>query len=319
MADSQSTGMPMLPPPVNPSDRGRGPLIMGLTWTFSSLCVIIVAVRFWVRIAVTKLVSVEDWLMLTAVILNLACQSCLTVAYHWGFGKHDGDLTFNQLVKISKWCQTILDIAKEAGVKEVVASTTLGVSQLDVNVRVYPGSFMEKHMINKKSLETAVEDRGFEHFTFLRPTFYMANFLEPKVSRYAEVRDKRSWTTSMTPDTQLPIIDHVDIAKFAVAAFQDPGAFHGRAIGLASEQMGIQDMLDLLAEAAGQPGSIRAIFMTDEEIEAQANMSGFSNSHKVLRTASDYVNMDELRSITPLTSFKEFLEREKEAVKRTYH
>ncbi|KAH7384630.1 putative NmrA-like family domain-containing protein 1 [Pyrenochaeta sp. MPI-SDFR-AT-0127] len=215
-------------------------------------------------------------------------------------------------------CQTILSIAKKVGVKQVVASTTLGVSQLDANVRVYPGSFMEKHMLNKKSIEQAVQDHDFDHFTFLRPTFFMANFLEPKVKRYAEIRDQRSWTTSMTDETQLPILDHVDIAKFAVAAFQDPEAFHGRAIGLASDQMRIQEMLDLLADAAGQPGSIRAHFMTDEEIEAQAQGTGFANTHKVLRTASDYVNLEELRAIAPLTSFRDFLEREKEAVKRTY-
>ncbi|KAJ4371315.1 hypothetical protein N0V83_004532 [Neocucurbitaria cava] len=216
-------------------------------------------------------------------------------------------------------CANMLDIAKEAGVKQVVTSTTLGVSQLDANVRVYPGSFMEKHMLNKKDVENSVEERGFEHVTFLRPTFFMANFLEPKVKRYEEIRDHRSWTTSMTAETQLPILDHLDIAKFAVAAFQDPEKFHGRKIGLASDQMGIQEMLSMLAEAADQPGSIKAHFMTDEEIEAQAQGTGFANTHKVLRTASDYIDFDELRAIVPsLTSFKEFLEREKETVRRTY-
>ncbi|PQE06901.1 hypothetical protein CJF31_00010968 [Rutstroemia sp. NJR-2017a BVV2] len=215
-------------------------------------------------------------------------------------------------------CQNILNLAKEAGVKQVVASTTLGVSQLDANVRVYPGSFMEKHMLNKKSVEQAVEDHGFEYFTFLRPTFFMANFLEPKVKRYAEIRDQHSWTTSMTEETQLPVLDHLDIAKFVVAAFQNPDAFQGRAIGLASDQMRIQEMLDLLADATGQPGSIRAIFLTDEEIEAQDEGTTFASTHKVLRTASDYVNLEELRAIAPLTSFRDFLEREKEAVKRTY-
>ncbi|KAI0173476.1 NAD(P)-binding protein [Hypoxylon sp. FL1284] len=215
-------------------------------------------------------------------------------------------------------CRSILSIAKAANVKQVVVSTTLGVSQLDDNVRVAPGSFMEKHMINKKSLERAVEDAGFEHFTFLRPTFFMANFLEPKVKRYAEIRDHHTWTTSMTPDTQLPIVDHVDIAKFALAAFRDPATYHGRAIGLASDQMRVQEMLDLLAEAAEKPGSLRALFMTDDEIEAQTNMSGFSNSHKALRTASDYVDMEGLRAVMPLMSFRAFLEREKQAVKQTY-
>ncbi len=202
--------------------------------------------------------------------------------------------------------------------KQVVSSTTLGVSQLDNGERVAPGSFMERHMMNKKSIEQAVEDAGFEHYTLLRPTFFMANFLAPKVQRYAEIRDQGSWTTSMTPETQLPIIDHVDIAKFAAAAFQDPEKFHGRKLGLASDQMRVQEMLDQLAEAAGRD-CIRAQFMTDEEIEAQASMSGFSNSHRALQTAWKYVDMDELRAIVPLTSFKEFLWREKEAVEQTYY
>lgn len=58
--------------------------------------------------------------------------------------------------------------------------------------------------------------------------------------------------------------------------------------------------------------------MTDDEIESQAQGTGFAITHRVLRTASDYVNLEELRAIAPLTSFREFLEREKEAVKRTY-
>uniref|UniRef100_A0A8H7N109 NmrA-like domain-containing protein n=1 Tax=Bionectria ochroleuca TaxID=29856 RepID=A0A8H7N109_BIOOC len=215
-------------------------------------------------------------------------------------------------------CRDILKIAKEAGVKQVVSSTTLGVSMLDSEIGVYPGSFMEKHMINKKAIEQAVEDCGFDHLTFLRPTFFMANFTEPKVSRYAEIRDKRSWTTSMTPETQLPIVDHEDIAKFAMSAFQDPVAFHGHAISLASDQLRVQEILDLLAEAAGQPGSVRAYFLTDEEVEAQASTSGFSDSHKVLRYASEYVDLEKLRATVQLTSFREYLERHLEAVRLTF-
>jgi nucleoside-diphosphate-sugar epimerase len=146
----------------------------------------------------------------------------------------------------------------------------------------------------------------------------MANFLEPKVKRYAKIRDKRSWTTSMTAETEFPIVDHEDIAKFAVAAFQDPEKYHRRALGLASHQLKIQDMLDQLAEAAGQPSTIRAKFLTDEEVEVQAKASGFSNSHKALRLTSNYVNLKELAEIVPLTSFKDFLKREKDLMMKTF-
>jgi hypothetical protein len=85
-------------------------------------------------------------------------------------------LTYNQ-------CRNILKIAKGPGIKRIVYSTTFDVSQLDNNVRVATGSFMEKHTINKKSIEQAVKDAGFNNFTFLRPTFFMANFLKSKIRR----------------------------------------------------------------------------------------------------------------------------------------
>ncbi|KAI2603719.1 hypothetical protein GGR54DRAFT_622476 [Hypoxylon sp. NC1633] len=87
----------------NPNDLGRGPMIMGVTWAFSGLSIIVVAVRFWVRITVANILSLEDWLMLLAGILNLACNSLVSVAYRWGMGKHDRDLTFNQLMDVLKW------------------------------------------------------------------------------------------------------------------------------------------------------------------------------------------------------------------------
>lgn len=213
----------------------------------------------------------------------------------------------------------MLAIAKAADVRQVVVSTTVAVAQLEAKVCVHPGSFISRHMLNKKAIESLVEEGGFDHFTILRPSFFMANFIVPKVWRYEEIRQHRRWTSSMTSETQLPILDHLDIAKFAMAAFQNPEMFHGRKLGLASDQMGIQEMLDLLSEAADQPGTIKAYFMTDEEIEAQAQGKGFASTNKVLRTSSNHIDFNELRKIVPsLTSFKDFLIREKETVIRTY-
>lgn len=79
----------MFPDPVNPDDPGRGPLVMGLTWTFSSLALIVVIVRFWVRVAVTKILTVEDWLMLAAVVgFSLSFTSS---AHHKALSSRDPD------------------------------------------------------------------------------------------------------------------------------------------------------------------------------------------------------------------------------------
>ncbi|GAW24166.1 hypothetical protein ANO14919_137470 [Xylariales sp. No.14919] len=92
-----------LPPPVNPSDPGIGPLIMGLTWTFTSLSLIVIGLRFWIRLSLAEMLSLEDWLMLAAGLINLICQAFNTVSFHYGMGKHDRDLTFDQVVNTLKW------------------------------------------------------------------------------------------------------------------------------------------------------------------------------------------------------------------------
>ncbi|KAF4633285.1 hypothetical protein G7Y89_g4836 [Cudoniella acicularis] len=214
--------------------------------------------------------------------------------------------------------EKVVKIAKDAGVKQVVASTSLGVFMLDNSkASIAPDSFMAKHISGKKGVEEAVKDGGFEHWTFLRPAFFMANFLEPKVNRYPEVRDKGTWTTSMTAETQIPLLDHVDIAKFATAAFRNPERFHSRAIGMASELLTVQKTLDQLGDMVGRP--FKAIFMTEEEIAAQKESNVFVNSQVAMRFMSDYIDMGELNAMVPLTTFKEFLKREEKVVKETYN
>lgn len=212
----------------------------------------------------------------------------------------------------------IVKIAKAAGVTQVVASTSLGVFTLDeAEEHISPDSFMARHLAAKKGVEEAVRNGGFEHWTLLRPSFFMANFLEPKVARYSEVRDTNTWTTAMTPETPLALIDHADIAAFTVAALQDPHKFHGRAIGLASEMLTIQNTLSVLGQAAGRP--FRAIYMTDEDIaEKQKSSNLFTNSQASMRYMSDYINMGEIAAVIRPISFKCFLQREKEGMAETY-
>jgi uncharacterized protein YbjT (DUF2867 family) len=214
--------------------------------------------------------------------------------------------------------QRILEIAKDAGVEQVVASTSLGVSQLEAQLFETKNSFMKKHLQAKKMIEQAVVDAGFVSHTFLRPGFLMANFIEPKVSRYPEIREKGTWTTAMAADTLLPLLDHEDIGMIAAVAFQDPAKFNGKALALGSEMLTVQQTLDQLSKATGRQESFKAIFMTDEEIEAQVNSSVLINSEKAMRAAADYVDLTELSRIGPLTTFEEFLRRELDGVRKTY-
>jgi hypothetical protein len=92
-----------MPGPVDPDNPGLGPALMGITWTFTSLSIIVIGTRFWVRVKVTKLVHIEDWLMLLAGIFNLVGQSLITKSFTWGLGKHDVDLRFDQIINMIKY------------------------------------------------------------------------------------------------------------------------------------------------------------------------------------------------------------------------
>ncbi|KAI1377946.1 hypothetical protein F4677DRAFT_414009 [Hypoxylon crocopeplum] len=217
----------------------------------------------------------------------------------------------------------ITRLAKEAGVTQAISSTTLGSFMIEEGLEppVTLGPLFDAHVHCKKRVEQNVIDGGFDHWTILRPCFFMANFLEPKIQfGYTETK-RGSWTNSLTAETLLGLIDHVDIARFAVAAFQDPTTYHGRKLGLISEELLVQEAMDQLAEAVGDGRSIKAIFMTDEEIaKAQAEGSWLVfASETCVRYMSDYTDLDELHRLLPkLTTFREFLERENEAVKETY-
>jgi hypothetical protein len=56
------------PPPVNPNDMGRGPMIVGLTWTFAGLAILAAALRSYIRVKLSKGLGLDDWLMNGAVV-----------------------------------------------------------------------------------------------------------------------------------------------------------------------------------------------------------------------------------------------------------
>ncbi|RYP63651.1 hypothetical protein DL769_006906 [Monosporascus sp. CRB-8-3] len=125
-----SNGVPNFPPPVNPDNPGRGPLIVGLTWAFTILAIFVVALRFHVR-RKTHMIGADDWTMLAALIVQIGAQGCYTRGFQWGLGKHDRDLTYDpQLVNIQKWNYI-------AVVPNLVASTVARISAAILLIRLF--------------------------------------------------------------------------------------------------------------------------------------------------------------------------------------
>jgi uncharacterized protein YbjT (DUF2867 family) len=214
-------------------------------------------------------------------------------------------------------CLSICNIAREAGVTQVVSSTSLGVSMFGNDHHLQPGSLLYDLLVVKKAMEEMIAGAGFTSYTLLRPAYFMLNFLEPNINNYADLISDGVWSTCLTPDTRLGLIDYEDIARIAAAAFLDPEAdkFNGKAIGLVSEFLSPQETMDVLGGAMGRP--FKTAFLSEEEIAAiPYGPIVLIKLDKCMRYMPDYVDIEGLRAIASLTSFKTFLEREKEHIKK---
>lgn len=68
-----------------------------------AIATFVVAARLRVR-AKTHSLYWDDWFMLAALILQLFCMCAISVAFHYGLGKHDYDFTsFDEMVTVLKW------------------------------------------------------------------------------------------------------------------------------------------------------------------------------------------------------------------------
>lgn len=169
----------------------------------------------------------------------------------------------------------------------------------------------------KKAVEKTIEDGSFNSVTFIRPGYFMTNFLEPNIQGYSEILEKGTWSSVFEAGTRLGLVDYDDTAKLAVLAFQNPELLHGRAIGLVSELLTTQETLDCLSDAMGGQ-RFKAIHLSNEEMAAlpEASHLPYVRGDKSLMNMADFVNMQELNSLIPLTSFKTFLQREDTSVRK---
>ncbi|KAK0712208.1 hypothetical protein B0T21DRAFT_454743 [Apiosordaria backusii] len=102
---SDPAGPPLVfPPPRNPNDPGRGPMVIGITWAFTGMAVIACSLRMMVGWKRKRGLGIDDWLMFIAMLLQIVNQTFISISYSHGLGKHDADLQWpDQLVEVLKW------------------------------------------------------------------------------------------------------------------------------------------------------------------------------------------------------------------------
>lgn len=68
-------------------ERGIGHIIDGVTWPFTTLSIIMVGFRFYVRRRFNNAWTTDDWIMLLALVFNVIYQAFLTTSVSYGYGR----------------------------------------------------------------------------------------------------------------------------------------------------------------------------------------------------------------------------------------
>jgi len=206
----------------------------------------------------------------------------------------------------------LVRLARAAGVAHVVYSSGLAMPERESH------PFSKMAFAAKGTIEKAVQEAGFRHWTILRPGFFMANFLVPKVNMmYAGAAETGLFTLAFHPDSKLPMIDHEDIGAFAVAALQSPERFHQQVIDLIGEVVATEEAMETMRRVTGR--NIRAKYLTDEELAVAKVANPMLALQEVLRSADMAVNAAGAKTWgIQLGTFERFVEREKKAFEETY-
>ncbi|TLD22093.1 hypothetical protein PspLS_07971 [Pyricularia sp. CBS 133598] len=218
--------------------------------------------------------------------------------------------------------RSIMRLGREVGARHVVYSSGLGTDRLQELLQGQPGAegsaLVAGGFFNVKvDVEDAVAAAGFDTWAVLRPAFFMANFVLPKVAMYPGLAETGRANTAWRHDTVLPLVDEETIGVFAAAAVLEPERFDGEKVDISDELRTVDECLGMLGDAAGR--DLRLVELTDDEVEARITTNLFTAGEVLTRRLAECLDLDAVkRSGLPLSSFDKFLQREKDAVLATY-
>ncbi|KAM7200664.1 hypothetical protein V8F20_005166 [Naviculisporaceae sp. PSN 640] len=110
-----SSGGMFTQPPVDPDAPGISKTTLTATWVFTCLAVVAVSMRFWLRKKFFNCHS-DDWVMLSALLIQIVYQACITLACNWGMGKAFENMTLEMFIQSQKWSFSSITASQTASV-----------------------------------------------------------------------------------------------------------------------------------------------------------------------------------------------------------
>ncbi len=150
--------------------------------------------------------------------------------------------------------QTVVDLAKQAGVKHIVKLSASGVENNDATPL--------------RADEKIVEASGIP-YTHLRPTFFNQNF---STGQAESIKNGAIYLPA--GDGKTGFIDTRDIAAVAVTVFTNPAKHANQAYTLTGTQaLDHYEVVEIISKATGK--DIKYVAMSDEEYRAMATEQGW--------------------------------------------
>ncbi|KAH7310267.1 hypothetical protein BKA65DRAFT_164779 [Rhexocercosporidium sp. MPI-PUGE-AT-0058] len=215
--------------------------------------------------------------------------------------------------------RNVIEAAKLAGISKIVCSTVARAEEHEQFalwhdwLAHYP--FLVGYWSYKAAIQKLVQEAGFESWTILQPAWIMTNWTMAARSYYWRVEDgEKMITSAFARETVLDLTCPNDVGMFAARAFiEDDGGLKGRIMRVASESLTVGKMAMDMSKVAGK--EIKVYWLSDEEIEEARNASPMIAMQLWQRSDGSRVDLDEVKGFgIKLTSFKEYLERNKESL-----
>ena len=86
-----------------PPDTSLAPLMLGLIWSMTAVAAIIIALRLFTSMTVSRKITASDFLVIGALVFGVACKALFTVSAHFGLGRHIYYLKSEQLTVTFKY------------------------------------------------------------------------------------------------------------------------------------------------------------------------------------------------------------------------
>jgi uncharacterized protein YbjT (DUF2867 family) len=216
------------------------------------------------------------------------------------------DTTDNDLER--KHSFALIQSALKAGVRHFV-HTSVASTHLHKSFPLWgTGYWWEKYWTDKWDIEEAVRNAGFEAWTVLKPTVFMANFAATKAAFLLPSLKHGKIASVWKANTPLHLISDDDIGEFACAAFQNPTKFNHKNIDLAGEILTTAQIAATLSKVLNK--KVEVIELTTEEAVAQGLPLMLVRSSEWTNQVGYYADIDALKSYgIPLHSFEQWIQK----------